>query len=330
MSKPPHKGFVPSPLFASWWGPLADQVWQPPPFKGGPHARTRRKHKREDHRSPYQKCPCEAFTLCDLRYQHFSAAEKKIWKDAVKKPYTSAYELFMKECLCGLIKTAYYPTCPSASGGFNCKSVITGPDRPPEGFVGQVPPDTHYRCTGPPFYECEEDPEGEYDTLIACTLHCNPPKYECSGAPEYLCEEHEHGSYDSFGACLAVCQPDPPPPTGPDCFECDPGTTPLTLRFHLQGLIGYAAKWNGDYDLKAGWFTHCVFSKNTAAYSCTVRFEDLWINATFIDRDGPSQLNLLTLIPSPRNCWWHYLLERNSGGGIFADEYGANAHIYGV
>lgn len=42
---------------------------------------------------------CKAFLKADLMYQGFVEATKMIWRNAIKKPHTSAYDLWMKECL---------------------------------------------------------------------------------------------------------------------------------------------------------------------------------------------------------------------------------------
>ncbi|MBA7539852.1 hypothetical protein ES705_32137 [subsurface metagenome] len=139
MKKQKPKSYTPSPLFSAWWGPLADSVFHGAYKKHGASSRAKRAHKKDTHRTPRQKCPCEAFTLCDLAYQRMSAEDKKIWKDALKKPGMSAYELYMKECISSMIHTGTYPDCPTASGGFSCRLIKPGEDPAPDGWIGQMP-----------------------------------------------------------------------------------------------------------------------------------------------------------------------------------------------
>ncbi len=168
MSKQKPKSFTPSPLFSAWWGPLADQVFFGAYKKHGPSARTARQHKTQTHRSPAQKCPCEAFTACDLAYQRMSAAAKKIWKDAIKKPGISAYELYMKECLATMIKTGTYPDGPTDSGGFSCRLVTPGLIAAPEGFIGQVPPppEPEFYPPGAPCEFCSLQTPSKYNAKL--------------------------------------------------------------------------------------------------------------------------------------------------------------------
>ena len=168
MSKNPKSGWVPSPLFSDWWGPLADQVWNPAFRKHGPAARRKKPHSTDVHRSPKQKCPCESFTICDLSYQNMSGPDKSLWKAALKKPGMSAYELYMKECLSTAMRTATYPECPSVSGGFSCGSVIAGAAIEQEGFIGLVPPPPPPEPWpgGPLCARCPGDSPSVYTTLI--------------------------------------------------------------------------------------------------------------------------------------------------------------------
>ncbi len=97
-----------------------------------------------------------------------SAADKKIWKDALKKPGISAYELYMKECLCTMIRTGTYPDGPTESGGFSCGLIAPGLVDAPEGFVGQVPPGDapDFYPPGAPCPSCEFQTPSKYNAKV--------------------------------------------------------------------------------------------------------------------------------------------------------------------
>lgn len=78
-----------------------------------------------------------------------------------------------------------------------------------------TPPPIKYKCSGPPDYQCIEDPNGTFNTLQECLDTCKPIpppiKYRCSGAPDYQCVEDPLGPYSSLQACIDACKPTPPP-----------------------------------------------------------------------------------------------------------------------
>jgi len=62
----------------------------------------------------------------DHLYQQKSPANRKLWRDAVKRPGYSAYDLWMSEALTLLNQGKRPPDVPSHSGGFNTERVIEG------------------------------------------------------------------------------------------------------------------------------------------------------------------------------------------------------------
>ena len=69
---------------------------------------------------------CCAFRYADALYQAMPADRKKDWKDAVKRPRTSAYDLWMKECLWLVRQRLTPPDYPSISGGFTPTKALPG------------------------------------------------------------------------------------------------------------------------------------------------------------------------------------------------------------
>ncbi len=67
---------------------------------------------------------------------------------------------------------------------------------------------TKYKCSGSPYYECTEDPNGSYNSLSECQTACTAPpetKYKCSGSPDYQCTADPNGPYNSLTECQAAC-----------------------------------------------------------------------------------------------------------------------------
>ena len=73
---------------------------------------------------------CKCFTYCDLLYQGFTPAERLKWRQALKKPGLSPYDLWMSECLTLTTKRQHPPDVPSISGGWSNKKCLEGSTRP--------------------------------------------------------------------------------------------------------------------------------------------------------------------------------------------------------
>ncbi len=250
-------GVRPGPMASEWWGCLADRVWLRQNKPSRLVSRPKIPHKKQEGKTPHQKCPCEAFTMCDKRYQTFDVQTRAKWKVFVKNKPMSGYGLWMKECLCCLIRGYNFPDQPSASGGYSCALIIPGADPPPlEGFIGQHKP--RYRCTGRPDWTCEISPQGAYETLEACQAVCKPPyKWLCTGPPDWDCVPDPGGRWETEEECLNICHP----PVN-YCNRCEPGI-PDTLTVTLAGLGGDLAMFEGDTTVQ--W-----------AYECT------WLSAEFL------------------------------------------------
>ncbi|MBA7536907.1 hypothetical protein ES705_29172 [subsurface metagenome] len=319
------KPFTPGPFFCKWWGPLADQVWKTPAYKGNMYPVTRRAARKHTDKSEWHQCPCKAFTLCDKHYQQMNSDEKKKWKDALKKPGMSAYELYMKECLCSLIGNGHFPYKPSQSGGFSCRSLIPGPETPPGDWIGHIPPVTRYSCSGPPFFECFEDPEGEYENMIICQLHCLPDLWTCSGSPEWKCTLGPGEGYARALDCLAACIWDPPPKPGWDCPHCTGHTTPKAVRLIINGLVppapftSYQARppqWEED---------DCHFLLNLVGGYIGCAFEPDRISVDFALEEGTMAFELP--IETPRNCFLPHITYPVRGSGWGEHQPGATCTI---
>lgn len=68
-----------------------------------------------------------AFSYADTAYSCMTPEQRQEWKEAIKAPNTTAYTLFMKECITCLCAFAFPPQRPSSSGGFSASYVIPGP-----------------------------------------------------------------------------------------------------------------------------------------------------------------------------------------------------------
>lgn len=68
-----------------------------------------------------------AFSYADVAYSAMPPEQRQEWREAIKAPNTTAYTLFMKECITSLCAYALPPVSPSESGGFSASYVIPGP-----------------------------------------------------------------------------------------------------------------------------------------------------------------------------------------------------------
>lgn len=71
-----------------------------------------------------------AFRYADDSFTAMSPAARQVWKDAVKKPNTTAYTLWMAEALTSLMALGRCPKAPSESGGWSTSRVIPAEDFP--------------------------------------------------------------------------------------------------------------------------------------------------------------------------------------------------------
>lgn len=140
MAKKKTPGFAPGPFFSKWWGPMADQTFKGHFSKKAAYSSTRKDHSTQHRMTPIKRCPCEAFTLCDERYQNMTEDERDTWRNATKKPGISGYELWMKECLYSMIHYKTMPITPTESGGFTCNLISGDGEEAPPDFIGQAPP----------------------------------------------------------------------------------------------------------------------------------------------------------------------------------------------
>lgn len=75
------------------------------------------------------------------------------------------------------------------------------------------PEEKAYKCSGTPYYICEEVPvgtPGSYPTLQECQNNCTKPepekRYTCTGAPFYRCVEDPNGQFASLKECQDACK----------------------------------------------------------------------------------------------------------------------------
>ena len=89
-----------SPLLAVVAGSAGGWFLQKKPFKKNFEAHQRHKHKKQTDKTQSEKCPCQAFRLCDSQWNELPSGIQEDWDNALKKHRMSGYTLWMKECLC--------------------------------------------------------------------------------------------------------------------------------------------------------------------------------------------------------------------------------------
>jgi len=105
-------------------------------------------------------CPCKCWLWADWSWTH-DLVDQEAWREALKRPHMSRYDLWMREAVWLASKGHYMPDWPSLSGGYSTCSVISGHRLQPP-----------YQCI-PPFaqmatYEVGphcQDPHAYYVTL---------------------------------------------------------------------------------------------------------------------------------------------------------------------
>ncbi len=113
--------------------------------------------------------PCAQWRTADALWVSQPESWRQMWRDALKKPSMSGYDLWMKEALTLCSQNKYLPDEPSISGGWSTKKVIAGVTWPPEGKTPPVPPPPP-----PDYYNCWACPLGSYSTFYARLLPDTP------------------------------------------------------------------------------------------------------------------------------------------------------------
>ncbi len=209
--------------------------------------------------------------MCDQYYQDMDPIVKDAWRFCVKKRGMSGYGLFMKECLCLLIKGYNFPRTCSPSGGYNCLTVDPGDEVPPlEGFIGQA--QVRYRCLGPPDWRCVPSPIGAYTDLDACNAVCHPTwPWKCQDAPTWNCLRDPDGTFETQEECELTCTP-------PEnvCNDCDP-TLPDTMYVTISGLANSFAPYNGETPVH--WVSSCLWRHDSLIWP-GIDYMNLWYTPT--------------------------------------------------
>ena len=88
------------------------------------------------------------------------------------------------------------------------------------GTTPSPPLATMYSCNDQ--YQCVEDPNGEYKTLVGCQADCTAPVTNWSCNDQYQCVEDPDGQYKTLVGCQAQCK-QPTPVTNYSCndqYQC--------------------------------------------------------------------------------------------------------------
>ena len=137
MKRIDQRGFTPSPFISTMFGHFANVSLQRGYHKPAPIDSV---YPPPEPSEPGPPCPCNVFRECDKAYTALSTVEKKVWRDALKKPGISAYNLWMKEQMTAAMNAGKLVTCPSVSGGFSCQSLELAEDPPTwENTIGLAP-----------------------------------------------------------------------------------------------------------------------------------------------------------------------------------------------
>ncbi|MBA7540040.1 hypothetical protein ES705_32329 [subsurface metagenome] len=104
--------------------------------------------------------PCKQWQHADALWVSQPDAWRQTWRDALKKPGMSGYDLWMKEALTLCSQNKYLPDEPSISGGWSTSKVVPGETWPPPGKAPPKPP-------LPPvdYFDCSECSAGTYQTF---------------------------------------------------------------------------------------------------------------------------------------------------------------------
>jgi len=70
-------------------------------------------------------CPCKCWLWADWSWTH-DLVDQEAWREALKRPHMSRYDLWMREAVWLASKGHYMPDWPSLSGGYSTCSVISG------------------------------------------------------------------------------------------------------------------------------------------------------------------------------------------------------------
>jgi hypothetical protein len=117
-------------------------------------------HKRKLELGSPAANPCRQWQQADAIWVGQDETWRQKWRNALKKPGISGYDLWMKEALTCCASNRFLPDDPSISGGWSTAKVIPGVTWPPEGKVLPIPPP-------PPadYFLCWNCPAGSYLTF---------------------------------------------------------------------------------------------------------------------------------------------------------------------
>ncbi|MBA7543016.1 hypothetical protein ES705_35342 [subsurface metagenome] len=119
-------------------------------------------HKRKLTLDSPEANPCKQWKQADAIWVSQVEPWRQLWRNALKKPGMSGYDLWMKEALTLCSQQKYLPDVPSISGGWSTSKVIPGTTFPPAGKIIPPPPK-------PPldYFDCEQCFAGSYQTFYA-------------------------------------------------------------------------------------------------------------------------------------------------------------------
>ncbi len=119
-------------------------------------------HKRKLELGSPAANPCQQWQQADAIWVNQGESWRQKWRDALKKPGMSGYDLWMKEALTLCSQNKNLPDDPSISGGWSTAKVIPGDTWPPAGKEIPIPPP-------PPvdYFDCEQCFLGSYQIFYA-------------------------------------------------------------------------------------------------------------------------------------------------------------------
>ena len=169
-------------LISDMTGRMGDMVWQKRRKGAGIRSTGRilANHPRKKHGSVFQvQCDCSAWQECDRLYMEMQIPVRQVWKEAIKAPNTTAYTLFMKECVSLTTSGLFAPDFPGPSGGYTTGEAIEGDTNPPPNIcLPPVPP-----------------------LPIVCPNNCSTCAQNYTGVISGMQSKPDH---DPFGDCLQM------------------------------------------------------------------------------------------------------------------------------
>lgn len=131
-------------LFSNLSGKTADWIFVPKSRNTGGGLDCIERVRRDRGKTPaigFRNLARAAFSRADVMYSALPFSTREKWRAAVKAPNTTAYTLWMKECMKSLIMGGRDPKEPSESGGFSTRFLPLWEDSFP----------LKYECTGLPW-----------------------------------------------------------------------------------------------------------------------------------------------------------------------------------